>query len=138
MQQFVDAGIDGEEGRLVAMGIVDGHNAEVIALMHGGEAVEAAAVVPFERDAMGDDDVEAAAFEAGEGGPPARQSLHFAFHPFHGETDAATAQVIQGLGPDGVPEVGDAIRVPMRAFVLDDGDGDIEAGGAATSRTHRR
>jgi len=101
----MDAGIDGEERDLIAVGILEGDEAEVIAIVDGGDSGQGAGVVPFHGDVIGEDEVEDAGAEADEDGVIAGGTAHFAGAVGGLELDAAAAEVADGLGPDGGPEL---------------------------------
>jgi hypothetical protein len=89
VQELMDAGIDGEEWDLIAVGILEGDEAEVIAVVDGGDAGQGAGVVPFHGNVIGEDEVEDAAAESDEDGVIAGGAANFAGTVGGLELDAA-------------------------------------------------
>ena len=137
VQDLVDHRVHRKQRDLVAVGAVDRDHAELEAPISGGDAAEAVGVVPFERDAVGENEIQDAAFEGGDDGLARERAPDLALGSGGLELHAAAAEVAERLGPDRRPEVAKTVGPRVGVLIGDNAQGDGDGRGGLPGGSDR-
>jgi hypothetical protein len=139
VKKLVDTGIYREKRRLVAVCEAERDDAQVIAVVDGGDAGEGASAIPMHGDVTGEDEVDDAAAQTEKDRFIARGMAYFAWAVGGLKIDAAAAERASRFGPDAPPEALHILPGTLRVEVHDTMDGhDQPRRGAAGNARRRR